>query len=150
MSAQQTVLVVDDEEPLRRYMGRVIEDEGYHVLLAANGLEALALLRKISHAVHLVVTDIAMPVMTGPELAGRLASRLAPPPVLFVSGGHTLPDVPGPTLWKPFLPGALLAAVRSILAGGTEPSLSPAAKVDGVMHTKEGHRSCGSSPVILR
>jgi hypothetical protein len=43
MSAQQTVLVVDDEEPLRRYIGRVMADEGYRVLLAEDGLEALGL-----------------------------------------------------------------------------------------------------------
>jgi CheY-like chemotaxis protein len=41
---QLTVLVVDDEEPLRRYMGRVMADEGYRVLVAGNGLEALTLL----------------------------------------------------------------------------------------------------------
>jgi CheY-like chemotaxis protein len=79
---QLTVLVVDDEEPLRHYMGRVLADDGYRVLVAGNGLEALALLEKCAPGIHLVVTDVSMPMMTGPEMAAHIATQPEPPPVL--------------------------------------------------------------------
>jgi two-component system cell cycle sensor histidine kinase/response regulator CckA len=119
-SPQSTVLVVDDEMPLRHYMARVMVDEGYRVLTAANGVEALALLGQSDSRVDLVITDVLMPLMTGPELAAQLAAQLLPPPVLFVSGGHGMEDVPGPILQKPFLPAELGALVRSLISGGAE------------------------------
>jgi len=54
---QLTVLVVDHEESLRHFMGRVLADKGYRVLVAGNGLEALALLEKCAPGIHLVATD---------------------------------------------------------------------------------------------
>ncbi len=116
-SPQSTILVVDDEMPLRRYMARVMADEGYRVLTAADGIEALAVLQMSGSRVDLVITDVLMPLMTGPELAAQLAAQQLPPPVLFVSGGHSLGDVPGPTLHKPFLPADLSALVRSLIRG---------------------------------
>ncbi len=116
---QPTVLIVDDEMPLRHYMARVMADEGYRVLMAADGIEALALMES-GPGIDLVITDVLMPVMTGPELAARLAMRNLPPPVLFVSGGHGLGHVPGPTLQKPFLPAELSAFVRSLVSSGAE------------------------------
>ncbi len=111
-----TVLVVDDEEALRSYMIRVLQDDGYSVIDAANGLEALLLLEG-GHAgtVDLVVTDVLMPRMSGTDLAARLAGRPSSPPVLFVSGSHGLSDVPGPLLRKPFLPADLSALARDLL-----------------------------------
>jgi hypothetical protein len=53
--------------------------------------------------------------MTGPELAIRVALQSPPPPVLFVSGGHNLGELPGPILWKPFLATELIAAVNSLI-----------------------------------
>jgi two-component system, cell cycle sensor histidine kinase and response regulator CckA len=111
-----TVLVVDDEEPLRRYLGRVMADEGYHVLTAESGLEALAVLEHSPTRIDLVITDVLMPGMTGPELAARLAARPSPPPILFVSGSHI--DVPGPLVRKPFLPDDLSLTARWVLHGG--------------------------------
>ena len=110
-----TVLVVDDDEVLRRYMMRVLEAEGYRVLLAEDGNEALALLKRYLPRVHLVVTDVLLPRMTGPELAIRVALQSPPPPVLFVSGGHNLGELPGPILWKPFLATELIAVVSSLI-----------------------------------
>jgi CheY-like chemotaxis protein len=117
---QTTVLVVDDEEPLRHLMGRAMANEGYRVLVAGNGLEALALLEKCAPRIHLVITDVSMPMMTGPEMAARLGMQPEPPPVLFVSGGHRHVDLPGPLLRKPFLPGELSRLVRWLLRGKTE------------------------------
>lgn len=117
---QLTVLVVDDEEPLRRYMGKVLADEGYRVLVAGNGLEALTLLETSASGIHLVITDVSMPMMTGPEMAARIATQPEPPPVLFVSGGQGQADLPGPLLKKPFLPDDLSTLVRWLLRGKTD------------------------------
>jgi two-component system cell cycle sensor histidine kinase/response regulator CckA len=110
--SEVTVLVVDDEEALRRYMCRVMEGAGYHVLAAEDGLKALSLFHGSKHPVQLVITDVRMPKMTGPELAARIASVPSPPPVLFVSGGHAEADLPGPVLSKPFLPHGLIEMAR--------------------------------------
>jgi two-component system cell cycle sensor histidine kinase/response regulator CckA len=112
---EHTVLVVDDEELLRRFMARVMADEGYRVLEAGNGTDALAWFGNGGSPIHLVITDVLMPGMGGVELAARLASRSPPPPVLFVTGGHRHSDLPGPVLWKPFLPSDLSAVVRRLL-----------------------------------
>lgn len=113
--SNSTVLVVDDDEGVRQYMGRILEDEGYRVLLAEDGDAALALLKRYLPRIHLVVTDVLLPRMTGPELALRVALQSPPPPVLFISGGHNLGELPGPILWKPFLPTELIAVVSCLI-----------------------------------
>jgi CheY-like chemotaxis protein len=123
---QKTVLVVDDEEALRRYTGRVMEKAGCNVLTAPDGIHALSLLRQSRLPVELVITDVCMPRMTGPELAACIAAEPYPPPVLFVSGGHSYTDLPGPVLWKPFLPHALSRLADWLLAGSTGPAPRPA------------------------
>ena len=111
-----TVLVVDDEEILRSYMTRVLESEGYSVIEAENGVEALSLLsQEDTGVVNLVITDVRMPKMGGTDLAANLAQHHAPPPVLFVSGSHTSSDVSGPLLRKPFTAGDLSALARELL-----------------------------------
>ena len=112
-----TVLVVDDEEILRSYMTRVLESEGYSVIEAENGVEALSLLSRkdTGVVVDLVITDVRMPRMGGRALAASLAQHHASPPVLFVSGSHTPSDVSGPLLRKPFTPDALSALARELL-----------------------------------
>ena len=114
--SQVTVLVVEDEETVRRYMCRVMEDAGYHVLAAQDGLHGLSLFRASRFPVQLVITDVCMPRMTGPELAVCIASGQYPPPVLFMSGGHADSDLPGPVLRKPFLPRDLTWMARQMLS----------------------------------
>jgi len=97
-----TVLVVDDEEPLRRYITRILEAAGFQVVTARDGSEALDRLRGSPVPVQLVITDVSMPTMTGPELAAQMRTEPYPPPVLFVSGDHAFLDLPGPVLKKPF------------------------------------------------
>ena len=128
---QLTVLVVDHEESLRHFMGRVLADKGYRVLVAGNGLEALALLEKCAPGIHLVVTDVSMPMMTGPEMAAHIAAQPEPPAVLFVSGGHGHSDLPGPLLRKPFLPDDLSTLVRGLLRGRTSCSTAGVGAVGG-------------------
>ena len=117
-----TVLVVDDEEGLRLYMARVLEDAGHRVLLAGNGLEGLALVERQSPRVHLVVTDILMPLMTGPELAACLAEQVVQMPILYVSGNHGGIEITGPMLRKPFLPHELTEMVQLLLLQGPAPA----------------------------
>ena len=126
-----TVLVVDDEEILRSYMARVLEGEGYSVIEAENGVEALSLLSRKDPGVvvDLVITDVRMPRMGGRDLAASLAQGRFSPPVLFVSGSHTASDVSGPLLRKPFTPDDLSALARELLQippGSSSSELRPA------------------------
>lgn len=110
-----TVLLVDDDPMLRRLLSRALTDEGYPVITAENGEQALILASTLLGQLGLVVTDIRMPGMDGLQLA-RCLGRLAPrPPVLFISGFTAATEVPGPFLAKPFLPSALVEQVGRML-----------------------------------
>lgn len=85
-SAVPTILVVDDEPSLRRLTVRLLVDEGYEVLDAGDGSEALELASARGFALDLLITDVRLPGLTGPELAARLRERIPKLPVLFVSG----------------------------------------------------------------
>jgi CheY-like chemotaxis protein len=111
-----TVLVVDDDATLRAILARTLADEGYRVITAADGEEALALAHTLNGQLGLVVTDIRMPVMDGLTLAENLARFRVPPPVLFISGFADGHEIPGPYLTKPFLPSALVEAVGQIVS----------------------------------
>ena len=121
LRCRHTLLVVDDEEPLRRYLANLLQGEGYHVISAANGVEALTVLE--GSRVQLVITDVMMPCMSGPELAARLGERPDGPPVLFMSAHYTGPALPGPLLVKPFLPADLSLLVERLLATPQVPRL---------------------------
>ncbi len=122
----QTVLVVEDEEPIRRVAQRVLERHGYRVLAAADGLEALQLFREHEHLVAVILTDVVMPRMGGPALRDTLRGAGKTVPVVFTSGyarsdGEAEPlDPTVPYLAKPWSVEQLLAAVRGVLepAGG--------------------------------
>ncbi len=83
---QQTVLVVEDEDAVRRITCRVLERLGYAVLSAADGQEALALVEASRPGLQLLVTDLIMPRMSGRELATQLVEAYPELRVLFVSG----------------------------------------------------------------
>ena len=115
LSTGRTVLVVEDQDELRALMLRTLAGEGYRVLEARDGVEALEVL-ETEPDVGLIVTDIIMPRMDGLELAERLGSQ-SPALILFMSGysSHAT-AVPGPFLPKPFSPIALCAEVQRLLA----------------------------------
>jgi PAS domain S-box-containing protein len=123
------VLLVEDNDSLRVLTCRLLEHEGYEVLTARTGADALRLLEVHAAAVDLLVSDIVMPGMRGPELAARL--RVANPelPVLFISGYSDQPpdrDVPDAAfLCKPFKHQALLDAVAGLLQRGAAQSDRP-------------------------
>lgn len=82
----ETLLLVEDEEGVRHLAARVLSSAGYHVLSAANGEEALSLVAGHQGVVHLLLTDVIMPVMGGRELATRLLSSRPDLKVLYMSG----------------------------------------------------------------
>ncbi|MBX9608480.1 MAG: PAS domain S-box protein, partial [Gammaproteobacteria bacterium] len=80
----ETVLLVEDEATVRKLTRELLENDGYHVLEAADAEEALAL--ALRHDFDLLLTDVVMPRMKGPELAQRLREQRPSLPVLFMSG----------------------------------------------------------------
>ena len=123
-AAGEQVLLVEDEPAVRLMASRALQEYGYRVLEAADGREALRLLEGHQRSIHMVVTDVVMPGMDGPELARR-AQRLHPGlPVLFMSGytddeivRRGLLEVGQPFLQKPFTPEALGEQVAELLKG---------------------------------
>ncbi|HUI03671.1 MAG TPA: GAF domain-containing protein [Acidimicrobiales bacterium] len=118
----ELVLVVEDEDELRRLAVRALEERGYLVLAAAHGAEALAVTGSLERPVDLLVTDVVMPEMSGVELAEALAGRWPSLAVLFMSGHldehamarHPL-DPDADLLAKPFTPAQLGRRVRHAL-----------------------------------
>jgi CheY-like chemotaxis protein len=128
-----TVLVAEDEDLLRRLVSRLLGDEGYRILEARNGGEALHLAHLASPHLHLVVADVVMPGMDGWELGRRLAIDCPGVPVLYISAypradichrGESSPSVP--FLEKPFSPEVFVTTVRELLErAGPLPKDSP-------------------------
>jgi len=82
-----TVLIVEDEDALRATIRRLLQAEGYNVLEAENGANALEMLsREDTDGVALVLTDLRMPVMDGRQLAAALARARPALPIVFMSG----------------------------------------------------------------
>jgi PAS domain S-box-containing protein len=117
------VLLAEDEETIRRLVAEVLSRSGYKVFAASNGDEALRLLEEHGDEIDLLLTDVVMPGMSGPDLA-RAAVRLRPSlRVLFTSGYTSEPDeaFDDPDvefIGKPFSPQALVAKVRGVLDAG--------------------------------
>ena len=129
----ETVLLVEDEPAVRSLMREILTAAGYAVLEAASGAEALERSRDHEGEVHLLMTDVVMPGMSGPELARHITSTRPGLRILFISG-HTnddlgLQEVLGPGrafLQKPLTPDHLAARVREILDSHlTRPSAVP-------------------------
>jgi two-component system, cell cycle sensor histidine kinase and response regulator CckA len=118
----EVILVVEDEEAVRSMTARLLESEGYKVLTAADGVEALDCIQREIRRLDLVITDVAMPAMNGRELADQL-KRIRPGlPVLFMSGytddemvRRGLIEPAHPFLSKPFTPEILAGTVRLLI-----------------------------------
>jgi CheY-like chemotaxis protein len=118
-----TLLVVDDEEMVRRLAARMLVTLGYRVLEAGSGQEAVRLLRRGAHRIDAVVTDVAMPGIGGRELGETIARCWSQIRVLYMSGfaetrmvkeGALDPSVP--FIQKPFNSEQLGRKVRELLA----------------------------------
>ena len=120
----ETVLLVEDEDIVRRLGERALVENGYKVLTAANGQEALKVLEQHAKPVDLLVTDVVMPGMNGRELAQEIARRNMASRTLFLSGYMDDAIVPHGVLepglaflYKPFSPTVLLHKMREVLDG---------------------------------
>ena len=116
----ETILLVDDEEGVRKLVFAILKSNGYDVLEAANGPAALSVFEKNSHKIDMVLTDVVMPQMSGLELGREIARRAPGLKILYISGyrDNALEgggELPRPFLHKPFTPDVLLAKVREVL-----------------------------------
>ena len=118
----RTILIVEDDAGVRKLASLVLDAQGYRILAAASGSEALALRASHAGAIDLLITDLVMPGMSGSEVARAFRAQTPPLPVLFMSGyadevvahdGMNPED--GAFLAKPFTPASLVATVRSVL-----------------------------------
>ncbi len=120
----ETILLVEDESTVRRLAIRILKSLGYTVLESRNGEEALSLYEQYSGVIHLVLTDVVMPRMGGPELVSRLRQKRAPVKILYMSGYTDDGRLDGlhvenaaSLILKPFTREALAIEVRRALDG---------------------------------
>jgi len=125
VGGSETVLVVEDQDEVRRLTKRVLEARGYTVLAARNGAEALEIVGRHATQIHLMITDVVMPGMNGRELAQLACARRSDLKVLYVSGytgeavlQHRLLEPGVAFLQKPFTPDALARKTREVLDDG--------------------------------
>jgi PAS domain S-box-containing protein len=119
-----TVLLVEDQESVRRYVALVLDSLGYQVLEADCGPQALSMAGCFSGVIDLLLTDVVMPGMTGPALAEQLQSQMPGIKVLYMSGytddvagRHGVLELGAAYLQKPFGSDALASKVREMLEG---------------------------------
>ncbi|HVF73082.1 MAG TPA: ATP-binding protein [Chthoniobacterales bacterium] len=121
----ETVLVVEDEDIVRELVCEVLEDQGYNVICARDGIEAMHVAAEIEGQIHLLVTDVIMPHMNGHELAVKLSALRPDMKVLYVSGysdndigDHGVLDPRYELLQKPFTPQTLARKIRDVIGEG--------------------------------
>lgn len=115
----ETILVVDDQTPVRRVVGRILRSHGYMVLEADRGEAAVALTSVHEGPIDALLTDLQMPGMNGHALAARLTRDLSALRVLVLTGNPAARGQTGSSAWpllrKPFTAEQLLARVRQVL-----------------------------------
>lgn len=121
---RETILLVEDEPAVRGLVNETLRLHGYTVLEARHGIEALMTVAKHSGPIHLLLTDVVMPQMSGPEVADKLRSIRPETKVLYMSGypDHPVFEQGGVSretsfLPKPFTPVVLAKKVREVLDG---------------------------------
>ncbi|MBI1390634.1 MAG: PAS domain S-box protein [bacterium] len=122
LNGNETVLVVEDETLVRELIVQTLEQHGYRVLSASRGDEALQAINKQKGDIHLLLTDVVMPGISGRELANQALKILPDMKVLYISGytenaivHHGVLDTGLQFLQKPFTAGVLLRKIRRIL-----------------------------------
>lgn len=120
----ETILLVEDDEMVRGTIKKILQRVGYKILEARNGSEALHMQQEIKEPIHLLVSDVIMPLMNGYELAKRLMPLRPDMKVLFVSGyaeegilDQEILDSGMAFLQKPFTPEHLARKVREVMEG---------------------------------
>lgn len=124
-AGSETILLVEDELNVREVGVKILEQLGYHVLQAADGIQALEVAEGYEGGLHLLITDVVMPRMSGRELAERLKTRFPAIRVLYISGYAEEALSPGGMLEadihylpKPFTAAMLAQKVREVLQTG--------------------------------
>ena len=122
--AGATILLVEDEDPVRRLLASILAGEGYRVIEAADGAQAVQAFSARGDGIDLVLSDIIMPGMSGREMARALQAVRPGLKVIFMSGyiddeslAEGLGEGQAPFLSKPFSPAELGAKVREVLLG---------------------------------
>jgi two-component system cell cycle sensor histidine kinase/response regulator CckA len=123
VAGSETVLLVEDEDLVRKVVARILRGAGYRVLVAADGVEALSICEDNPPTIHLLVTDVVMPGIGGKELAARLAGKFPDVKVLFMTGytddevlRRGILDQGRALILKPFSPEELLRRIRMVLS----------------------------------
>src|SRR4029453_9446076 len=119
----ETILLVEDEDGVRELLEEILTAQGYRVLAASRGIEALQISELVEEEIQVLVTDVGMPHMSGHELAMRLRARRPALRVLYLSGytdeaiaHHGIAEVNASFLQKPFTRAALATKIRDVLA----------------------------------
>ena len=126
LRGSETILLVEDDDQVRAVALTILRRGGYHVIEARNGAEAILRSERHPGTIHLLLTDVVMPQMSGPELAKRLADSRPDMKVLCMSGytddsivRHGVLDAHLAYLQKPITPDALTTRVREVLDAKT-------------------------------
>jgi PAS domain S-box-containing protein len=147
----ETVLLVEDEDEVRKVLHQILIGKGYRVFQAGSGEEALAISRLHRGTVHLLLTDVTMPRMKGTELAARLLSERPQTRVIFMSGYNEEQLSGGESTWtclqKPFSQQTLTQTVRAILdATGEGGRRRPGGAADFGQDATARIRGAGAAP----
>ncbi len=125
----ETILLVDDEEAVRKLARLVLEAQGYVVLAASSGAEALQVIERHPGTLHLLLTDVVMPALSGRELAAALRSKRPELKVVYMSGftddsvvRSRMSEAANSFLPKPFAPFDLVKKIRAVLDDPTPSS----------------------------
>ena len=128
----ETILLVEDSEPLRKLAKTFLESRGFRVLSAESGEDALQIAARFGGAFDLLLTDVVMPGINGRILAENLLLRQPGMKILYMSGytdsfiaGHGVLDPGIHLLHKPFIEEVLIRKVREVIDGGKSPALAP-------------------------
>lgn len=128
----ETILLVEDSEPLRKLAKTFLESRGFRVLSAESGEDALQVAARFGGAFDLLLTDVVMPGINGRILAENLLLRQPGMKILYMSGytdsfiaGHGVLDPGIHLLHKPFIEEVLIRKVREVIDGGKSPALAP-------------------------
>jgi CheY-like chemotaxis protein len=122
LTGSETILLVEDEAAVRDTAAQILELQGYSVMQAADADEAMRICETFVHEIHLVVSDVVMPRVSGRQLVERLRHLRPQIKVLYISGytddaiiHHGIVDGEMPFLQKPFTKDALARKVREVL-----------------------------------